>query len=118
MVFVSLSVTVIPGRAQREPGISRFRVWSFGPSRNDGVERAFAGDDAYGFNFQTAPLSQTQLRDLAAHPREFCRERPALERIRGRRESRVPAAPAASCAVCWWHTSVVTTGSPEHPAFP
>src|SRR5258707_10881781 len=30
-----------------EPGISRFRVWSFGPSRNDGVWR-------YGFNFQTA----------------------------------------------------------------
>src|ERR1700721_1735458 len=28
--------TVIPGRAKREPGISRFRVWSFGPSRNDG----------------------------------------------------------------------------------
>jgi hypothetical protein len=27
--------TVIPGRAEREPGISRFRVWSFGPSRND-----------------------------------------------------------------------------------
>src|SRR6266852_9016750 len=26
---------VIPGRAKREPGISRFRVWSFGPSRND-----------------------------------------------------------------------------------
>jgi hypothetical protein len=35
-----LSVTVvIPGRAQREPGISRFRVWSFGPSRNDGSWR-------------------------------------------------------------------------------
>jgi long-chain acyl-CoA synthetase len=29
--------TVIPGRAKREPGISRFRVWSFGPSRNDGA---------------------------------------------------------------------------------
>jgi phytoene dehydrogenase-like protein len=28
-------MNVIPGRAQREPGISRFRVWSFGPSRND-----------------------------------------------------------------------------------
>src|SRR6202051_2343124 len=26
---------VIPGHAKREPGISRFRVWSFGPSRND-----------------------------------------------------------------------------------
>jgi hypothetical protein len=30
--------TVIPGRAKREPGISRFRVWSFGPSRNDELE--------------------------------------------------------------------------------
>src|ERR1700687_2002917 len=28
-------IFVIPGRAKREPGISRFRVWSFGPSRND-----------------------------------------------------------------------------------
>ncbi len=29
---------VIPGRCESiEPGISRFRVWSFGPSRNDGV---------------------------------------------------------------------------------
>jgi hypothetical protein len=28
---------VIPGRAKHEPGISRFRVWSFGPSRNDDV---------------------------------------------------------------------------------
>jgi len=27
--------TVIPGHAKHEPGISRFRVWSFGPSRND-----------------------------------------------------------------------------------
>jgi hypothetical protein len=26
---------VIPGHAKHEPGISRFRVWSFGPSRND-----------------------------------------------------------------------------------
>ena len=30
----------------------------------------------------------------------------------------MPAAPAASCAKCWWHTSVATTGPPEHPAFP
>src|SRR5712675_56109 len=26
---------VIPGRAKREPGISRFRVWRYAPSRND-----------------------------------------------------------------------------------
>src|ERR1700737_4759326 len=37
---------------------------------------------------------------------------------RGRGECRVPAAPAASRAKCRWHTSVVTTGPPEHPAFP
>ncbi|WP_146688907.1 hypothetical protein [Bradyrhizobium canariense] len=36
----------------------------------------------------------------------------------GRRESRVPAAPAASRAKCRKHTSIVTTGPPEHPAFP
>jgi hypothetical protein len=36
----------------------------------------------------------------------------------GRGECRVPAAPAASCAKCRKHTSVVTTSSPEHPAFP
>jgi len=27
-----------------EPGISRFRVWSFGPSRNDGVRNVDARD--------------------------------------------------------------------------
>jgi hypothetical protein len=37
---------------------------------------------------------------------------------RGRGEYRVPAAPAASRAMCWWHTSVVTTGHRIHPAFP
>jgi hypothetical protein len=36
----------------------------------------------------------------------------------GRGECRVPVAPAASCAKCRKHTSVVTTSSPEHPAFP
>jgi hypothetical protein len=29
--------SVIPGRPKDEPGISRFRVWSYGPSRNDGL---------------------------------------------------------------------------------
>jgi hypothetical protein len=32
---------------------------------------------------------------------------------RGRRECRALGAPAASCAVCWAHTSVVTTVTPE-----
>jgi hypothetical protein len=30
----------------------------------------------------------------------------------------VPAAPAASCAKCWWHTSVATTGPPGSPGIP
>src|SRR5664279_3488659 len=38
--FLFENIAVIPGRAEREPGISRFRVWSFGPSRNDAAERA------------------------------------------------------------------------------
>ncbi len=37
---------------------------------------------------------------------------------RGRGECRVPAAPAASCAKCWWHTSVATTGPPDSPGIP
>src|ERR1700694_4608344 len=37
---------------------------------------------------------------------------------RGRGKGRVPAAPAASRAKCRQHTSVVTTGPPEPPAFP
>src|SRR3979411_2228069 len=37
LIMCFTRVAVIPGRAKREPGISRFRVWSFGPSRNDGL---------------------------------------------------------------------------------
>src|ERR1700751_4705962 len=33
------ALLIIPGCAKREPGISRFRAWSFGPSRNDGVDQ-------------------------------------------------------------------------------
>src|ERR1700738_3236833 len=40
------------------------------------------------------------------------------QKSRGRGECRVPAAPAASRAMCRKHTSVVTTVAPEHPAFP
>ncbi|MDB5606589.1 MAG: hypothetical protein JWP25_3489 [Bradyrhizobium sp.] len=36
----------------------------------------------------------------------------------GRGECRVPAAPAVSCAMVEVAHEVVTTGSPEHPAFP
>jgi hypothetical protein len=42
----------------------------------------------------------------------------ALEKNRGRRESRVPNAPAASRAKVKKHTSMVTTGSPELPDLP
>jgi hypothetical protein len=51
---------VIPGRAKREPGISRFRVWSFGPSRNDGgkskgghadILKGSSGEDSYAALF-------------------------------------------------------------------
>ena len=41
---------------------------------------------------------------------------PCPSKDRGRRESRVPTAPAARVQ-CSKHT-VVTTGTPEHPAFP
>src|ERR1700737_1087492 len=37
---------------------------------------------------------------------------------RGRRESRVPVAPAASRGKLKNHTSIVTTGSPETPGLP
>jgi len=36
--------TVIPGHAKHEPGISRFRVWSFGPSRNDETKKYGTAD--------------------------------------------------------------------------
>jgi hypothetical protein len=37
--------------------------------------------------------SQTQLRDLAAHPREFYRERPALEKTEGAGKAGCPLHP-------------------------
>jgi len=71
-----------------------------------------------GFNFQTAAV--TCKRSFAISPRlraSFAGNVLPSE-FRGRGECRVPAAPAASCAKCWWHTSVVATGPPVHPAFP
>jgi len=65
--FVS---TVIPGRcASIEPGTSRFRVWSFGPSRND--ERDGILDDAQlriaciGYD-KTLAASPPRAADIAA----------------------------------------------------
>jgi len=67
----------------------------------------------FGFNFQTA---RTRARLLAARASELCVIL-CVQKNRGRRESRVHGAPAASCAVKKAH-ELVTTGSPEHPAFP
>jgi hypothetical protein len=59
--------------------------------------------------------------DVTSRPRGAMR--PSRARItrpenRGRGECRVPVAPAASCAVWWWHTSVATTGPPGSPGIP
>ena len=62
-----------------------------------------------------APRRQYSSRDLAAPGARVVQEPLAPK---GRGECRVPVAPAASCAKCRKHTSVVTTVAPEHPAFP
>src|SRR5258708_17644315 len=79
-----------------EPGISRFRVWSCGPSRND---------SGYDFAFSRHVLPEV-LHIVA------------LE-IRGRREDRVRAAPAVSQACCKKICCPrAYRFSGEHPAFP
>src|ERR1700760_2605325 len=38
--LINVLFVVVPGRSDRtEPGISRFRAWSFGPSRNDDLRQ-------------------------------------------------------------------------------
>jgi hypothetical protein len=69
------------------------------------------------FTCQTARCVQPQLRDLAAHAREFYPD-VLTPKFRGRRECRALNAPAASRAKVKKHTSVVTTVTPVHPAFP
>ena len=64
------------------------------------------------------PVSGTSVRHALTSRGAMRPEFESLSARRGRGECRVPVAPAASCAVCWWHTSVVTTVAPEHPAFP
>src|SRR5260370_37669667 len=56
-------------------------------------------------------IQNTTARSRGAMRPSFARRCPSINR--GRRECRVPNAPAASCAVCSKHTSVVTTGTPE-----
>src|ERR1700730_11310446 len=51
------------------------------------------------------------------HAPELC-PKTGRSQNRGRRESRVLNAPAALRAKVIKHTSIVTTGSPKHPAFP
>src|ERR1700736_6793364 len=112
-----LTFTVIPGRAKREPGISRFRVWSFGPSRNDGVERAFAGDDAYSFNFQTASFADTASRSRRACARVLpgtsCPRK--NQRAQGKPGARCTRSLVCSVLVaheCSYHRSTGTPGLP------
>jgi len=71
----------------------------------------FRRDDGRGFNCQTADTTSPSRREApeALHL--------SLAPNRGRGECRVPAAPAASCALVE-STRVFTTGPPEHPAFP
>src|SRR6266478_7559727 len=70
-------------RARSEPGISRFQVWSFGPSRNDGVnfplnQRQLAIDhQQHAIELVAAAQDQPACRDhavnalLAGEPRIF-----------------------------------------------
>jgi hypothetical protein len=72
-----------------------------------------------GFTLQTAVCSQPRLRDLAARCARALRRLPPSIRTRGRRESRVRAAPAVSRANMHkkTHTSIqVSGGSPAFPA--
>jgi hypothetical protein len=66
------------------------------------------------FTCQTAAvIRKTRLRDLAAPFARVFTENVRHLKIRGRRECRAPAAPAASRAKCEKHTSIVTTVTPE-----
>ena len=119
---------VIPGRVEDANPESRdspmcnctSEVWSFGPSRND--ERWIASSrslssgahprDPLAPRNDVAPISNMTPRSRGVIRPRFARTvRASINR--GRRESRVPNAPAASRAKCNEHTSVVTTGTPE-----
>jgi hypothetical protein len=91
------------------PGISRFRVRCFASPRNDGVWVA-----------SSPQRRQTQvhirLRDLAARCARGLHL--SLAPTKGRGECRVPAAPAASCAIVLVERTRVTTSTPESPGIP
>src|SRR6267154_2559034 len=61
-----------------EPGISRFRAWSFGPSRNDEVLRRFAPRN----DGEKAPPSIQQLGVVRRLRRRLDRDRPERPPIR------------------------------------
>jgi hypothetical protein len=64
-----------------------------------------------------ARIHQTHFRIPAARNARAMHD-PFAQNDRGRRESRVPVAPAASRAKVIKHTSIVTTGSPVTPSLP
>jgi hypothetical protein len=66
--------------------------------------------NGYSFTFQTARAHGFAISPPV--PREVCRQRPPSE-IRGRREDRVRAAPAVSCAKCANKNAHEHTGSAE-----
>jgi hypothetical protein len=84
---------------RRDEAIHRFFV------RRDGLLRSARNDGI----------------DITPHSRGATRPsfaRAFAQKKRGRRESRVPDAPAASRAKVIKHTSIVTTGSPKHSGLP
>src|SRR6202795_3868292 len=91
-----------------EPGISRFRVWSFGPSRNDRVLGRLMSATTSNPNPHTASRSRRDAPELYIY----------LPPHGGRGECRVPVAPAASCALVVIERTRVTTSTPESPDIP
>jgi hypothetical protein len=85
---------------------------SAGAKRHRGLWGAAQGRGPCGWSVACPTSSQTQLRDLAARCArgliEFC-----ASRSRGRRESRVRAAPAVSCARMHKENAHEHTGSAE-----
>ncbi len=87
--------------------------------RSEAIHASHAEEEWIASSLRSSQDGDT-LRDLAAGLREV---RPRIFRhlkIRGRRECRVPNAPAASCALCScsMHTSIHSGGTGIHPAFP
>ena len=71
-----------------------------------------------GFTLQTAICSQPRLRDLAARCARALRRLPPSITTRGRRESRVRAAPAVSCANMHKKTHTSIQVQRRHPGLP